>query len=45
MNDKHIEKDDMVAYIGGSLHDKLGTTMLELNRVKDAIDFFENKEQ
>ena len=45
MNGKHIDKDDMVAYIGGSLHDELGTTMLELNRVKDAIDFFDNNEQ
>lgn len=39
-----VEEDDMVAYIGGSLHNRIGTTMLELNRVKDAIDFFEHQD-
>lgn len=36
-----IGREEMIAYIGGSLAHKLGTTMLELNRASDAIDFFE----
>ncbi len=36
-----IDPDDMVAYIGGSLNDRIGTTMLELNKANDAIEHYD----
>lgn len=40
-----IQREDMIAYIGGSLAHNLGTTKLELNRASDAIDFYEEIER
>lgn len=40
-----ITENDMVAYIGGSLADSVGTTNLEIHIVKDAIDFFEEQQK
>lgn len=35
-----LTKDDLIAYIGGTLSDAIGTTSLEFNRVKDLFDFY-----
>ncbi|MDO4790444.1 MAG: pyruvate kinase [Porphyromonas sp.] len=35
-----IEKDDMVAYVSGTLAEEVGTTRLELNKVQEALDFY-----
>ncbi|MDO5036011.1 MAG: pyruvate kinase [Porphyromonas sp.] len=39
-----LEKQDMIAYIGGTLFFELGTTTMDLMRVKDALDFYEEEE-
>lgn len=36
----HIEMDDMVAYVSGTLSEHVGTTKLELNNVREALDFY-----
>ena len=36
-----LRREDMIAYIGGNLAWELGTTILELSRAEDAIDFYE----
>lgn len=35
-----IEKEDMVAYVSGTLAEEVGTTRLELNKVQEALDFY-----
>lgn len=35
-----LKKDDLIAYIGGTLSNEVGTTSLEFNRVSDLLDFY-----
>lgn len=38
-----LTREDIIAYIGGTLHDSVGTTSLEINRVSDLFDFYDVK--
>lgn len=35
-----LRENDLVAYVGGVLSERTGTTTLTINRVKDAIDYY-----
>lgn len=39
---KQLEKGDLVAYLGGTLQDEVGTTTLMINRAEDAVSFYES---
>lgn len=36
-----LKEDDMIAYIGGTLSFELGTTTMDLMRVRDALEYYE----
>ena len=40
-----LKTDDLIAYIGGTLSNEVGTTSLEFNRVSDLLDFYSEEEQ
>lgn len=44
LREEFLAEDDLVAYIGGTLAPELGTTSLDINRVKDAIDFYNEQD-
>lgn len=35
-----LERDDMIAYIGGTLNDEVGTTSLDISRVRDVLEYY-----
>lgn len=38
-----VQEEDLVAYIGGTLFERLGTTTMTIIRVREAIDFYEDR--
>ncbi|MBR8712385.1 Pyruvate kinase [Porphyromonas levii] len=40
LNKGLLELDDMIAYIGGTLKDEVGTTSLDISRVRDVLEYF-----
>lgn len=39
-----LDEYDMIAYVGGMLASEIGTTSLDIYRVKDALDFYDNRD-
>lgn len=35
-----LKQDDMIAYIGGTLKDEVGTTSLDISRVRDVLEYY-----
>lgn len=35
-----LDLDDMIAYIGGTLKDEVGTTSLDISRVRDVLEYY-----
>lgn len=44
LKDGYLKEEDMIAYVGGTLSFDLGTTTMDLMRVKDVIDFYDEQD-